>query len=472
MRQKKLFAGRRVRDIRTEAALTQAAFATRLGISTSYLNQIENNQRHLTATVLIALAENFGIDIASLSQDDGSRLLADLTEAFADPLVAARSPSMADLQMIINNTPDVAHALLAMHRGLRRTSEQLAELDSTLETSGAAVEPTPYEEVRDFFHYIDNYVPELDEAAERLADSLHGPRNRLRLLADHIERSHRVRVMITERGDAGHTTLRRYDAASRVLTLSAELAAATNAFQIAHQIALIEHRALMDQLIDRAAFRNSDAGPVCRIALANYFAGAVMLPYSRFREAAATLRHDLHLLADRFEASVEQVAHRLSTLQRPGEKGVPFFFARVDQAGNITKRHSATKLQFARFGSTCPLWNVHRAFETPGRLVRQLAETPDGARYLCLALSIEKRTGGFRDPVQRHALALGCEISHAKDLVYADDLDTETATAFEPIGVSCRICERQNCHQRAIPPLKRALAVNHDARTLVPYSFR
>ena len=170
-----------------------------------------------------------------------------------------------------------------------------------------------------------------------------------------------------------------------------------------------------------------------------------------------------------FGASVEQIAHRLSTMQRPGAKGVPFFFVRVDQAGTITKRHSATRLQFARFGGACPLWNVHRAFETPGRFLRQLAQTPDGVRYISLARDVSKPGAAFHDPTRRYAIALGCEVKHADALVYADGLDISNAAAFEPIGISCRICDRVGCHQRSVPPLERKLRVDPDARGVLPY---
>ena len=174
----------------------------------------------------------------------------------------------------------------------------------------------------------------------------------------------------------------------------------------------------------------------------------------------------------KFSASIEQVAHRLSTMQRVGSKGIPFFFVRVDQAGTITKRHSATQLQFARFGGACPLWNVHRAFETPGQILRQLAETPDGVRYLCLALDISKSGGSFRAPVQRFAIGLGCEVTHAGAMVYADDMDIQKAEAFEPIGISCRICPRINCHQRAVPPLERDLNIDPNLRGILPYTIK
>lgn len=471
MRQRKLFIGGKIRAIRTAENLTQAAFAAKLGISTSYLNQIENNQRHVSAGVLLALAENFAVDIASLSDQDSDRLLADVYEALADPLVGASQPNGADIKLVVQNAPTFARAFLAMHQAMRRAGEQLAELDETLERSGALNEPTPYEEVRDFFHYVDNYIHDLDLAGERLGAQVARSRGSpVRGLAEHIERKHRVRVAIGAE-QPGQSGLRRFDPVSRVLWLNARTPPSTQAFQIAHQIGLIEHEAIMGAIIEKAAFRSADAAAICRIGLANYFAGAAILPYGAFLAAAGELRHDLTLLADRFGTSLEQVMHRLSTLQRPGQKGVPFFFARVDQAGNITKRHSATKLQFARFGSACPLWNAHRAFETPNRVIRQLAETPDGIRYLCLALAATKASGGWRDPVQTYALALGCEVTHAAELVYADDLDLSQPASFEPIGISCRICERPDCHQRAVPPLKRRLHVDANRRGTIPYSL-
>ncbi|WP_299865631.1 short-chain fatty acyl-CoA regulator family protein [uncultured Hoeflea sp.] len=481
MRSRKLFIGGKIRAIRGEHGLTQAGFAQKLGISTSYLNQIENNQRHVSASVLLALAEAFSVNIASLSDQDTDRLLADVSEALADPVSGGAQPSLSDVKLVVQNAPSFARAFVALHQAMRRSGDQLAELDETLERTGALSEPTPYEEVRDFFHYVDNYIHELDLAGEELSRDLAKSRGvSLKALADHIERRHRVRVVIGEAGtgeagrgeaggEAGNTGLRRFDPVSRVLWLNPRTPVSTQAFQVACQIALIEHDAAMSRIIDEARFRSADAAAICRIGLANYFAGAAILPYGAFSAAARELRHDLVLLADRFSTSLEQVAHRLSTLQRPGQKGVPFFFARVDKAGNITKRHSATKLQFARFGSACPLWNAHGAFETPNRIIRQLAETPDGMRYLCLATAITKPSGGWRDPVQTYALALGCEIAHATELVYADDLDLARAEAFEPIGVSCRICERRDCHQRAVPPLKRRLKVDLNTRKPVPY---
>lgn len=463
----KLYIGRRIREIREAAKLTQAMFGERLGISTSYVNQIENNQRSVSASVLVLLAERFGIDLSSISTNDSDRLVSMLTETLADPVFAAHSPSFQELKLVVQNAPSVAQALLSCHQAYRRNSEQLASLDGHMGSWSA--EPTPYEEVRDFFHFVDNYVHELDVSAESLAQELDIPNSDANVaLAKYLEARHGVRIRRTDPGDSA---LRRFDQSSQTLFLNPYLPAATRSFQMAFQIAALEREEQIEKIVERAEFRTADARDVCRAGLRNYFAGAAVLPYQAFLATAKDLRHDLELIATRFGASLEQVAHRLSTLQRPSQKGVPVFFARVDRAGNITKRHSAAKLQFARYGAACPLWNVHQAFESPSRIIRQLAETPDGVRFLCIATELAKGHGGFGTPRPRYAIALGCEISYAGDFVYADGLDLTSKGAYDPIGISCRICERANCPQRAVPPLKSRLTVHRDRRDILPYDI-
>ncbi|TGV11452.1 XRE family transcriptional regulator [Mesorhizobium sp. M8A.F.Ca.ET.173.01.1.1] len=469
MATRKLYVGRKIRDIRESHKATQSVFAERIGISTSYLNQIENNQRPVSAAVLLALAETFQIDIGAISLGDDDRLLSAMTEALADPVFDNYKPNLQELKLITQNAPGLARALIACHQAYRRNSEQLASFDDTLGRSASFIEPTPYEEVRDFFHFVDNYIHELDLAAEKLAMQLGiSERENSAILPGYMEERHKVRIV---RAEPGEDILRRFDPKSRVLFLNPYSPASTRNFQIAFQIAELEVDALITAIAGRAGFRTVEALEICKIGLMNYFAGALTLPYQPFLTAAKELRHDLDLLAARFSASLEQVAHRLSTLQRPGLKGVPIFFARIDRAGNITKRHSAAKLQFARFGAACPLWNVHQAFETPGRFIRQLAETPDGAGYLCVATELTKGGGGFNAPQRRYAIALGCEVAHAGGFVYADNLDLGNRAAFDPIGISCRICERTNCQQRAVPPLKRKLTVDHNRRGVLPYSI-
>ena len=461
---RKLYAGVKLRETRTRLGLTQKAFAQKLGVSLPYLNQMENNHRPVSATVVLALAGEFGLDVTELSTGDAERMVSDMREALADPVFADTAPPLADLRLAASNAPALARAFLELHRAYRQGHERLASLDEALGRDDAAPVASPWEEVRDFFHYCDNYIDAVDHAAERFAASA-GPREPLDAARAALE-ANGIELTFSDTGP-----LRHYVAEGQSLRLSNKAALATQRFQALHQVALLTHEPLLEATLDLARFQSDAARGIAKIGLANYFAGAALLPYRAFLEAARETRHDLERLADRFGASIEQVAHRLSTLQRPGAKGVPFFFVRVDQAGTITKRHSATRLQFARFGGACPLWNVHQAFEMPGRFLRQLAETPDGVRYLCLARDVSKPGGAFHAPVRRYAIGLGCEISHAGQLVYADDLDLGKAAAFQPIGISCRICERRECHQRSVPPLERRLTIDPDRRGLLPYEI-
>jgi len=469
MANRKVFAGARLRALRAQHRLTQGELAARLDISASYVNQIESNQRPLTASVMLVLADRFNLDLSSLMTDASDRLLADLREALADPLFGESLPSLQELKTVAANAPDMARAMLQLYETYRKTNERLASVDAELSRNPQAGLQTAYEEVRDFFHYADNYIDPLDRAAEALADELGTfVPDRLNRLIAYCGEAHDLRVVLT--APSRPDLIKDYDRSTRTLAINARLEPATQFFQIATHLAETEQTTLLGQLLDAANFKTADARAVARMGLANYFAGALQMPYGAYLKAAQAHRYDIEELAHLFGASLEQVAHRLSTMQRPREKGVPFFFARVDAAGTITKRHSATALQFARFGGACPLWNVHRAFEAHGQIIRQLAETPDGNRYLCLAWSREKRRGGYHGITQRYAYALGCEISHAGELVYGGDVDLARAQ-FDPIGVSCRICERRACAQRSVPPLAAEISIDSNRRAIVPYQI-
>ncbi|MDO7659032.1 MAG: short-chain fatty acyl-CoA regulator family protein, partial [Paracoccaceae bacterium] len=409
-----------------------------------------------------ALASEFGFDITEFTLGESERIVTDMREALADPLFTTQPP-LADLRLAASNAPALLRAFLDLHAAYRQSHERLASLDEALGRDEGAVRPSAWEEVRDFFHYCDNYIDAVDRAAESFSTDA-GPDTDV------------VQAAIQALGDLGiqvrskdDVPLRTLDSQGQELILSRRAPVATQRFQTLVQLALSIQGPLIEATLDLARFHSDAAREIAKIGLANYFAGATLMPYGRFLAAAKETRHDLERLADLFGASLEQVAHRLSTLQRPGTKGVPFFFVRVDQAGTITKRHSATRLQFARFGGACPLWNVHQAFEKPSQFLRQLAETPDGVRYLCLARDVSKSGGSFKVPLRRYAIGLGCEVSYATDLVYADGLDLRGL--FEPIGISCRICPRRDCHQRSVPPIEHRLDVNPQKRGILPYEI-
>ncbi|MBY0364422.1 MAG: short-chain fatty acyl-CoA regulator family protein [Phreatobacter sp.] len=472
---RKVFVGPALRRLREETRLTQTAFSQRLGLSVSYLNQIENNQRPVTASVLVALGQTFGVDLATFATDDTDRLVTDLREAAADPLLADTAPSLQDLKRVASDSPAFARAFLRMHQTARRLGERLQAAGDTpilppsgVETAGALL---PYEEVRDYFHYVDNYVDDLDRAAEDLAErlGLAAASDRLQVLAGYLAARHGLNV--DANASLGDDTLERYEAGPNVVALDGSLDPSTRAFLLANRIARLEQAETMSAIVSASGFRSRAAADIGRVALANYFAGALLLPYRRFLAAAKETRHDLDWLGRMFGASLEQVCHRLSTLQRAGQRGIPFYFVKVDRAGNVIKRHSATRFQFARFGGACPLWNVHEAFEQAGRTFVQVAEMPDGTRYLSLARAVTKGAAHWRAPVRRYAFGLGCEISYAGEIVYSEGIDLKAEANVAKIGVSCRICERTNCHQRAVPPIDREIRVPTDRRKVVPFDL-
>lgn len=458
----RLFAGHRVRALRRRLALSQRAMAGRLGLSISYLSQIESGDRPLTEGVLARLADEFPADWASVDADEGAALLVRAVRACADPSIADALDDQHDVERVIRQQPLVARRLAALYDALRQREVQLRVLDDRVEDSGGTAR-LPWEEVRDWFHVQQNYVDTLDRGAEAIAESL-PPLGGAEQLEAVLAQRHGVRV---ERASAP-SVLREYDAALRRLRVDAGQPPETVLFSLAYQLAVLEFEGEIGRIA--AAGASSDVARQLLVAgLANYAAGALLMPYRRFREAARELRHDVDRIRQRFGTSFEQTCHRLSTLQRPGALGVPMFFCRVDMAGNITKRHSATALQFARFGGACPLWIVHEAVAIPDRILVQLAETPDGTRYVSMAKGLVKPSGSFDRQPRRYAVALGCEEAHARDFVYADALPTGGAAT--PIGTSCRICPRAGCEQRAFPPAAAAITLDPNRRRTIPYEI-
>ncbi|MBN9595241.1 MAG: DUF2083 domain-containing protein [Afipia sp.] len=470
---KKTFMGVRLKRLREERQLTQAALATKLGISLSYLNQLENNQRPLTLPVLLALNATFGLDVQSFSEDDEARLISDLREALADPVVG-ETIATADLRELAFNMPAVGRALVTLSRKYRQAAEQgvalAARLGEDRQAASVVLPSTPFEAVRDFFYAHNNHIPELDEAAEAIATRMNFPIGQMAsALAAYLEDRHGVKIVSDAADHMPSGTQRTFDSGSRIMHLSRRLRPGQQAFQFATQIAFLEFGRELQDIVEKAGFANNEARGIARIGLANYFAGALVLPYTAFLKEAEQTRYDIELLADRFGVGFETVCHRLSTLQRSSARGVPFFFIRVDRAGNISKRQSATDFHFSRVGGTCPLWNVYEAFSSPGRVLTQLARMPDDRTYLWIARTVSHRQGGFGSPAKTFAVALGCDVRHAERIIYSQGLNIAPNVAT-PIGMGCKVCERLSCPQRAFPPIGRSLDVNESETRFAPYA--
>jgi len=476
----KTFMGVRLRSLRAERGMTQLALAHALGLSPSYVNQLEQDQRPFTVSVLLKIHRLLGVDIQQFSEDEQARVLAQLSDAFA-ALPGAPAVPQPELREVAAKLPQLAQAILALHRRHAEDVQRLEALSARLGDSRAQADDwaddwataplrqMPFEAVRDFFFAHRNYFDALDRAAEAWALEA-GARGAALVdwLVQRLRARHAVQVQHSAREAQG--PLRRYDAASRILMLSCQLAAGQQAFQLATQLALLEMAPLIDQCLATGSWQDEATRRLARIGLAHYVAGALVLPYGEFLQAAQTLRHDIDRLARQFDVGFETVCHRLSTLQRPGAPGVPFFFIRVDRAGNISKRQSATHFHFSKTGGTCPLWNVYEAFAQPGRILPQLASMPDGRTYLWVARSISHAGAGWGTPGKMFSIGLGCDVQHASRLVYSEGMDLKGGHVATPIGMGCKVCERSACPQRAFPFVGKPLLVNENAQGFVPYA--
>lgn len=466
--------GHRVRKERLTRGLTQAQMAESLGISASYLNLLEHDKRPLTVPLLLKLAQTYGMELQSLAEDDESRLVQDLTEVFGDSLFEQSAPAPASVEDVVDVSPEVARAVVALYRAYQASISDRTVLAEQLAGAGweeGALGPPrlPSEEVSDLLQDCHNHFPELEAAAGQLRDEADRRTESLdRGLMAHLSENLGVDVAIISADEAG-TAVRKFDKQRGRLVLSEVLPPRSRSFQLAHQIALIEHRPVLDGYLAQGNLSTEDSRILGRVALANYFAGAVLMPYTPFLEAARAMRYDIEMLGHRFRTSFEQVCQRLTSLNRPGESGVPLHMVRVDIAGNISKHFSASGIRFARFSGACPRWNVHAAFMQPGFIRTQLSRMPDGTTYFCIARTVRKEGGGFRAPQSRLAIGLGCEVSHANELVYADGIDLKNLDAAEPIGPTCRLCDRMDCRQRAFPPIRSRLGMDENVRGLSFY---
>lgn len=482
--------GAKVRALRRRENLSQVQLAEKLGISPSYLNLIENNRRPLPANLLIRLAQLFSIDVHSFATDEDARLVADLTEAFADPLFEERDLTSVDVREMAQASPTAARAVLSLYRAYQSARATADDLSSRLsdgeelspvdggdggspdEASGATMGRShlPSEEVSDFIQKSSNHFPELEAAAEELFTKAKLSRDDLYTgLSRYVEKELGIVVRIGRWGSE-KGVLRRFDPDKKVLTLSELLPTRSRTFQLAHQIGLRTQGATMDRLVLDPRLTSDEARALARVTLANYFAGAVLMPYAPFVQAAKEERYDIDVLGRRFRVGFEQVCHRLTTLRRPGAEGVPFHMIRIDVAGNISKRFSASGIRFARFSGACPRWNIFSAFLTPGMIRIQTSRMPDGVAYFCIARTIQKDAGGYhaQHPVQ--AIGLGCQLSYARELVYSDGIELDNPDTCIPVGVTCRLCERTDCEQRAMPSIKVPLRVDENVRGVSLYA--
>ena len=467
----KTFVGSRVRQLRSERGFSQAALAQMLEISPSYLNQIEHDVRPLTVAVLLRITEVFGVDATFFASQDDTRLVAELREVTFDrDLDVDIAP--AEVAEMVSAHPAIARAMVNLHRRYRITTAQLAAAteDRFNDGSGSGSITMPHEEVRDYFYQRQNYLHELDSAAEDLTTRMRMHRGDLAgELSRRLTEIHGVHI--TRRIDLGDKVLHRYHPQTKTLEISNHLSSGQQMFKMAAELAYLEVGDLIENMVTDGKFTSDESRILARLGLANYFAAAAILPYRQFHDVSENFRYDIERLSAFYQVSYETICHRLSTLQRPSMRGVPFSFVRVDKAGNMSKRQSATGFHFSSSGGTCPLWNVYETFTNPGKILVQIAQMPDGRNYMWVARTVERRASRYGQPGKAFAIGLGCEVRQANRLIYSEGLDLSSDSAT-PIGAGCRVCERDNCPQRAFPALGRSLDIDEHRSTVSPYLVR
>jgi hypothetical protein len=470
--ERKLFLGVRLKRLRRELGLTQSRMAEDLSVSPSYLNLLERNQRPLTAQVLLRLAQTYDIDIRSLSSDNDAAGARDLAEVLGDPIFRDLAIPRHEVAEVADTAPGVADAIVRLYRAYadRRRLVDLGAADRSEDGQGPSASFSPSDWVRDYIQGQRNFFPDLDEKGEALAGELRPePQGFEAAGRARLAERYGVQVRIAP-VDVLPDSIRRYDHHRRRLMLSERLGGPGRAFAIGYQLGLQEHERELSAMVERAAPPDAPTGRLLKVSLANYLAGAMIMPYEPFREACERTGHDIELIRTRFGASFEQVCHRLTTLSRPTARGVPFFMLRVDSAGNISKRFAGGAFPFSRFGGTCPRWKIHGAFRTPGKILTQIVETPDGARYFTLARTVWRVASPHGEEDCELAVGLGCELKYAPRLVYARGIDLSEPMVTQ-IGPACRVCERPACPQRAAEPAGRTLTVDDFSKSISPYPF-
>jgi len=462
MESRPLYLGPRLKRLRRELGLTQSVMAEDLAISPSYIALLERNQRPLTADLLLRLAKAYKLDVSELAADERDDYARRLADVLRDPIFAEIDLPALEVADVATSYPGVTEAMLRLHTAYMREQQALASYRGG--AGGDAADPLA--EARRFVAQRRNYFPSLDSRAEALAEEIEKLGGLQEGgLAEYLRgQGLRVRLMPA---DIMMDALRRYDRHAEQLLIDETLAPQARRWQMALHIAYTAMRSDIAALMREASFSSETAAQLVRRALAAYGAAALIMPYDRFARVVDARAYDIEALSGQFGASFEQVAHRLTTLNRPGQERVPFFFIRVDAAGNVSKRLDGAGFPFAAHGGGCPLWSLHDCFRRPGEVLTQWLELPGGERFFSVARSVTSGGGGHGKPAVLRAIALGCTAEHAPKLVYARG----EQPAPTPIGVTCRLCNRATCTARAEPPLGREILPDDYRKTPEPFTF-
>lgn len=469
MAQFKTFIGPRLRQLRRSRGETQSTMAKSLKISPTYVNLLENNQRSVSVAVLLRLFESYGVSWQAIANDEDTNLLADISNTLQDPIFRDDRPDLQELRAALVHCPSLARSFLKLHQTYTKATERLmtsgtgAVADGS-NNDGDLLTASPEAVVHNFFRQNKNHFAVLEHAAESFwSDTRPEIDDRYHFIKKRLRDQLGVTVIVVPISELPHT-LREYNEDRKTIYLSEGLDHINRVFQLVHIYGLLKCADLISDLADKAAKRNPRAALRCRVELANYYAAAVLMPYEEYLQVATDSQYDFDHLATRFGVSFEQASHRATTLQREGAQGVPFFFLRIDKAGNVTKRFNSTTFQIAQFGGACPRWDIHTSFRTPGRIIPQFVEMPDGSKYFTISRTVDRPSLSRVAQDNRLAVTLGCSTEHVEKIGYATKFQINDPELLTPIGINCPVCPRKYCDQRAQQPTIYKMSIDEHIR--------
>ena len=463
--------GHKIRTKRRKLGVTQAGLSKRLSISPSYLNLIESGKRKVNVDLLLKLANELNIEISDISKKTDTNLYQNLMDLLGDNLFEDLDITNFDLKELVNTNPLIAKALVKLGDNYKKKNQDIVSKVENI--SGKFIDSRknsfPGEVVSDFLQENENYFPKLEEFANSFYNKIQAT-NRVGYssICEYLFSKHRIEVKDVVPDEKKPFT-KQFDLAKKIFLVSDYLTLETKKLYAGAQVAQLEADAIIEEYLNSFSFPSEESKKLSKIALLNYAGAAIIMPYKPFYEECIKQRYDVELLQNTFAVSFEQVAHRITCLQNPQMKGIPFHMLRADVAGNISKRFSLSGIEIPRYGGACPRWNIYKAFTMPGKINAAVSKMSNGEKYVCIARTVEKGIGKHGMEKTLLSIGLGCQVKYAKDFVYADSLNLNDKKTQTPIGVNCRTCDRMDCQQRAFPPLHKKFDIDLNRRGISVY---
>jgi len=463
--------GQKIKTKRRKLGITQADLSKKLSISPTYLNLMESGKRKINVDLLLKMANELNVDVSDISKKTDTNLYQNLMDLLGDNLFKNLDITNFDVKQLINTNPLIAKALVKLGDNYKKKNQDIVSKVENI--SGKFIDSRknsfPGEVVADFIQENENYFSKLEKFASDLFNKIQ-TNNRVGYtsICEYLFQKHQIEVKDVVPNENKPFT-KQYDDVKKIFLVSDYLNLETKKLYAGAHAAQLEAADIIDEYLNTFSFPSEESKKLSKVALLNYTGAAIIMPYKPFYEECIRQRYDVELLQNTFAVSFEQVAHRLTCLQDPKMKGIPFHMLRADVAGNISKRFSLSGIEIPRYGGACPRWNIYKAFTMPGKINAAVSKMSNGDKYVCIARTVEKGIGKHGMEKTLLSIGLGCQVKYVKDFVYADSLNLNDKKTETPIGVNCRTCDRMDCQQRAFPPLHKKFDIDLNKRGISVY---